>query len=602
LSEQTIQAQPSSGDPSTGAKTAIIYLRVSSKGQLTGPSAEGYSIEGQRAACLRHAEQLGADIIGEYVEPGRTATNAQRPALQRMLADLGELRPTYVIFYDLSRSARDEFDAFWLLREIRSHGAKLESTLERIDDDETGMLLYTFMTGINAHRSRIDGKKVKVGVERKFLDGGAHGPARIGYLNTRENIGGKDVAVVALDPDRQGLIKLAFDLAATGDHTITTITAVLEDAGLRTRPTHTRPSHPLSRSMVHRILRDDFYTGVVTHKGAKREGRHDALIDRETFERVQKVLDGHRASGDRSHKHSHYLKGSIYCACGKRLGYGRHRGRHGGVYAYFSCLSRVQRGGRCSAPYFRVEPVERAIEARYEAMTLTAAQQKAIREALHDYVEAKADVARRESSRHTRRLRELTGEQQKLLQLFYKGKIAEEVLEAEQTRIETERTEARRWSAAAVREVNDVMQALNDALSLVNLGRLPYRTANTTERRLINQAIFRRLIITSADTAEAEATPLYALLGELAGESRASEHKTRRSPQNDHDPDFRGRGSYIDNMAEREGFEPSNEVSPVTRFPVAPIQPLWHLSWHSATVSRRRRRDEGYDTRRPARW
>jgi hypothetical protein len=29
---------------------------------------------------------------------------------------------------------------------------------------------------------------------------------------------------------------------------------------------------------------------------------------------------------------------------------------------------------------------------------------------------------------------------------------------------------------------------------------------------------------------------------------------------------------------EREGFEPSNEVSPVTRFPVAPVQPLWHLS------------------------
>ena len=29
---------------------------------------------------------------------------------------------------------------------------------------------------------------------------------------------------------------------------------------------------------------------------------------------------------------------------------------------------------------------------------------------------------------------------------------------------------------------------------------------------------------------------------------------------------------------EREGFEPSNEVSPVTRFPVAPVQPLRHLS------------------------
>src|ERR1039458_1456125 len=56
---------------------------------------------------------------------------------------------------------------------------------------------------------------------------------------------------------------------------------------------------------------------------------------------------------------------------------------------------------------------------------------------------------------------------------------------------------------------------------------------------------------------------------------------TKRSPQNDHDPDFRGRGSYFEQMAEREGFEPSDEVSPVTRFPVAPVQPLRHLSRHA---------------------
>ena len=61
--------------------TAVIYLRVSSTGQLTGPSAEGYSIEGQREACKRHADALGARIIGEYVEPGKSATNTSSPKL-----------------------------------------------------------------------------------------------------------------------------------------------------------------------------------------------------------------------------------------------------------------------------------------------------------------------------------------------------------------------------------------------------------------------------------------------------------------------------------------------------------------------------------------
>jgi Resolvase, N terminal domain len=66
------------------------------------------------------------------------ATNMNRPELQQMLAELGALRPTYVIFYDLSRVARDEFDAFCLLRKIDGCGAKLESTLERVDDSSTG--------------------------------------------------------------------------------------------------------------------------------------------------------------------------------------------------------------------------------------------------------------------------------------------------------------------------------------------------------------------------------------------------------------------------------------------------------------------------------
>jgi site-specific DNA recombinase len=144
----------------------------------------------------------------------------------------------------------------------------------------------------------------------------------------------------------------------------------------------TRPSRPLSRSVVHRILRDDYYIGVVTLKGVKREGRHEPIIDPATFERVQQALDGHRASGDRSHKHSHYLKGTLLCACGKRLGFGRHRGKCGGSYEYFSCLSRVQRGGRCPAPYFPVEDTERAVVRRYKRETLTPDERDTIREAL----------------------------------------------------------------------------------------------------------------------------------------------------------------------------------------------------------------------------
>jgi len=139
--------------------TAVIYLRVSNPSQLTGHSKDGYSIESQREACERYAAGLGARVIREYVEPGKTATNLRRPRLQQMLSELPDLKPTYVIFYDLSRTARDEFDAFWILREIEASGAKLESTLEPVDGSDTVMLVYTVMAGINAFRSRRDGRR-----------------------------------------------------------------------------------------------------------------------------------------------------------------------------------------------------------------------------------------------------------------------------------------------------------------------------------------------------------------------------------------------------------------------------------------------------------
>jgi site-specific DNA recombinase len=417
------------------------------------------------------------------------------------------------------------------------------------------------------------------------------GPARIGYLNDTDTIEGRKIATISVDSDRVHFVQLAFDLAATGEHTITTITGILEDAGLRTRATRTRPSRPMSRSMVHRMLRDDYYIGVVTLKGVKREGRHEPIIDLATFERVQQILDGHRASGDRSHKHSHHLKGTLLCACGKRLGYGRHRGKCGGSYEYFSCLSRVQRGGRCPAPYFPVERTERAIVLHYKRETLQPDEQDAIRQAVREYVDSKAEVARRSSERHTRRLRELTGQQQKLLQAFYNGGVDEEVLKAEQERIETERANARKWTEAAVREVQDVIDALDNALKLLDDQQVAYETLPPSSRRLVNQALFTALIVYDPETIQAKRTPLYESLAKLNRALRQAEKppqtatKRPRTPQNkaastpkNPDPLSRGRGSYIEQMAERAGFEPAMEFNPHTRLAGECLQPLGHLS------------------------
>lgn len=542
--------------------TAVIYLRVSSTGQLTGYNAEGYSIEGQREACERHAARLGARVIAEYVELGRTGTNLRRPALQNMLTQLAKLKPAYVIFYDLSRVAREEQDAFWLLAEIKRHGAKLESTLERIDDSPQGLLLFAVMAGVNAFRSRGDAEKVKLGLQRKFADGGAVGKAPIGYINTRERVEGREVRTVAIDPERAPLIQMAFEAYASGEYSLTELTGLLEESGLRTRQTAKCAPAPLSRTQVHRMLRNEFYLGVVAWDGMKNaEARHKPIIDQATFEKVEQVLKSAMLSGNRSRKHKHYLRGSIYCGhCGRRMVFHRIRGK-GGIYDYLGCLSHQgRRKHACAGGYVQTTSVERAIVDYYAGIRLTPDQQQAVRVAVREYAEGHMQVAQRESDRHARRLQEMHREQQKLLHLFYKGSIGEEVLEAEQTRIETERSQAQRWGEVAAHDATEIMQALDEALALLNDPQVRYQEASEEVRRLINQALFEKLYVRGDDISDATPVAWVRDIHRLAGASQGcgdSQPICQEGCKHDHGCLSAAVGFHKDQMVPRAGLEPA---------------------------------------------
>lgn len=482
---------------SNRSKKAVIYLRVSSTSQVRkAHDPEGYSIPAQREACLRHAASLGAHVVREYVEPGRTGTNMNRPALQQMLTDLDTLHPELAIFYDLSRAARDELDSLWLLREFERHGTKIESTLERIDDSDSGKLLFTIMAGVNAFRSRGDGTKVRVGLDRKHQAGGSHGPAKLGYLNVAEEINGSTVQSIAVDPVRAPLVQLAFELMATGDETLSTVLATVTEAGLRSRPTPRKPSKVISRSTLHRLLTNPYYTGVVTRNGVTLPGRHEALVTQETFDAVQAVLESNRQGGVRSQYHPHYLAGTAFCGkCGRRLGYGRHKGKLGGTYEYLSCLSRCTAAGPCEARYVPIELAECATEQLHSYPWLTSTEQDSLRSHVRELAEARSETARRESARHARRLDELTTQQTKLVQLFYSDAVSEDVLRAEQVRIEAERAETERWLAEATRNVEAILSRLEQALALLASPGATYAQAASSVRRLINQAIFERIEI-----------------------------------------------------------------------------------------------------------
>lgn len=315
----------------SGHPRAAVYLRVSTKEQAqAGGEAEGYSIPAQREACLKRASQLQAVVAGEYVDRGESARSANRPELQRLLSDLKSGQYTYVIVHKIDRLARNREDDIAINVALRKAGAQLISCMENVDETPSGKLLYGLLAEIAQFYSRNLAAEVSKGLTQKARSGGPPFRAPIGYRNVQTFFDGHDVRTIEVDDDRGPLVAWAFEAFASGEWTLLRLADALEEKGLVSRPTPTRPSKPLTVSSLSHLLHNPYYLGVVPYQGVHYHGKHQALVTPEVWLRVQDLLAMHAHAHERTIKHPHYLKGTVFCAhCGTRMGYTRNRGRGG---------------------------------------------------------------------------------------------------------------------------------------------------------------------------------------------------------------------------------------------------------------------------------
>jgi site-specific DNA recombinase len=508
----TIEAD--SDAPSATLKRAVIYLRVSSEQQVDrGYGDEGYSIPAQREACERKAAELGATVVGQYVDLAKSAKTRNRPRFMEMIANIERERNIdYVIVHKLNRFARKAMDDAVIDYRLNQAGAQLASVLEHIDATPAGKLNHRIHAAFAEYENENLANEIRKGQIQKHQAGGTPFNAPVGYKHAPVEFEGRLINSIIIDEERGHLIQLAFDLYDTGEYSITRLRDALEEHGLTSRPTRKKASHPLSRAAVHKMLRNPYYVGTVVYMGKSAQGRHTPLIDKALFDRVQSRLDAQRAAGDRPRRHHHYLKGSLTCdKCGARMIYGKHRGV-GGIYEYFSCVRRRARnGGTCDSGHYRVEGVEIEVAALYWSLKLTKQQITEIRAAVKAVAHEHVTVIKRAATRHRRRLQTLEDQQTNLLDLHYKGAVAEGVMRRQTTRIETEERTLRQLLERTKVQLADIDQALEDALKLTEKPLETYLAASDLGRRMFNQIFFSEIRVGEyGEIQEATIQPPYA--------------------------------------------------------------------------------------------
>jgi len=515
----------------------VIYLRVSSKKQVDKDyDPEGLSLPSQRKLCEAEAERLGADIVREYVEPGVSGGSVlKRKAFKKMLADVEELKDVdIVIFWKVSRWARDEIDQWTAFGLVKNLGVELASASEPIDSSPTGMLVFGIMGSIAAHQRRELAIEVKRTLIQKVEVGGTPGRAPIGYLNKTVEIDGRPVRDVVLDPVRAPLIKEAFHLYGSGEYSLMELAALLEERGLRSRATRKAPEQALGVNRLQQLLRNPYYIGDVRYAGKVYRGRHKPLIDQATFQDVQDLLDSKRKSGEKAWRHFHYLRGTVFCGeCGGRLTYTRTKG-NGGEYEYLLCTDRS-----CAQGYNRADAVEAAIEKHWSIAQLSDEHREKIRNGVVAFVGQIAKLAEKKLDEANQELTRLASEERKLLKAHYADQVSDDLFAEEQTRIRRERVGAEQTIATLDVEHRRVLDGLDVALKLLEDMQTAYVQAEPNERRLLNQAFFERIEVVDEKVVGFRfADPFGLLLGQ--------------PKENESADDFFGRWSESWNIASEE--------------------------------------------------
>ena len=478
-------------------KRAVSYIRVSTREQAQrGGSEEGFSLPAQREANKRKAQSMGALVVKEFADRGESARSANRPELQKMLAYLKEDGGIdYVIVHKLDRLARNRADDVEINRAFEAAGVRLVSTSENIDQTPGGMLLHGIMSSIAEFYSRNLANEVIKGMGEKARNGGTLGKAPLGYVNVRgRDEHGREVRTVELDEERAPLVRLAFTEYATGNWTVRQLAEHLNTLGLSIPPTPRRCAKPITATRLHEILRHPYYKGIVTFQGVEYPGKHEPLVDSQTWQTVQAILASRRY-GERQRIHNHFLKSTVVCGqCGARLSVQNAKNSKGTIYPYFVCARRC-RLHDCAFTAVLIDVVEDRMVELYRTIQLSTEDRTQIEHYLHDELSQIEGEKNKAVRSLTTRRTNIEDRRRRLLHAHYEGAVPLELLKEEQTQLTAELNQIERQLAAYQADAAEVRQHLTQALDLLEDCHRLYQAAPNHLKKLLNQVFFERVLV-----------------------------------------------------------------------------------------------------------
>ncbi len=312
-------------------KKAVVYYRVSTAEQ----AQHGFSLEHQKQACVKYAEDHGFEVVKFFSDEGESAKTAKRPGLQTMLkyCDGKEGRVDAIVVYKVDRLTRNSTDYGKIGEFLQKQGIQLHSTTEVINETAFGKFMGNMMAAIAQLDNDVRSERVREGMIKCAESGRFPHKVTIGYKNV--TLDGNRKAVV-LDPERAPLVKYILNEFSTGIYMEEELRQRVTAQGLKSRT-----GREISPQLMHKILTNKFYAGVIEYAGKEFRGTHEPLVSEELFSKNQKLLRNYtkgQAIANARHDEEFPLRNMVICSyCGRALTACWSVGKMKVKYPYYRC-------------------------------------------------------------------------------------------------------------------------------------------------------------------------------------------------------------------------------------------------------------------------
>jgi site-specific DNA recombinase len=273
-----------------------IYTRKSSE---EGLDQDFNSLDAQREACaafVQSQKHEGWTVLPtQYDDGGHSGGTMERPALQRLLADIEANRIDVVVVYKVDRLTRALSDFAKLVEVFDRRNVSFVSITQQFNTTTSmGRLTLNILLSFAQFERELIGERVRDKIAASKKKGmWMGGTVPLGYdVRDRKLVVNESEASAVVDIFQRYLrLKsvraLAEELAA---------------AGIRSK----RRYHPdgteygnqqFSDGALYLMLQNRTYRGEATHKGNAYPGEHSAIVEQSLWDAVQAVLAENRVAG-----------------------------------------------------------------------------------------------------------------------------------------------------------------------------------------------------------------------------------------------------------------------------------------------------------------